>query len=220
MQWRERCEALEKDLAKYQNLAKLNPLSYAKSFQLGKGQKEKELIDSLAALNEEKDLYQKRLQNQENEFRQSNDCLRLEIVNLMNEIKVLKSNQSNSKVPKDDLSDSSSNRCGSFNSNDSDGEVTFSQLTPNSQRKPKMSYAILSEKEQLESSLDETNKSLDTIRQENRALNDRVGELTKCNQSLEQKAKQLKETNGSYLNEMSVLKQEIESTKVSIDFLF
>lgn len=212
MQWRERCESLEKDLSKYQNLAKLNPLSFAKSFQLNKGAKEKELIDSL---NEEKDLYQRRLQNQEDEFRQSNELLRLEIVNLMNEIKVLKSQPSAVKVPKDELSDSSPspNRCSSFNSNDSDGEVTF-QLTSNGQRKPAMSYAILSEKEQLESSLDATTKSLDTIKEENRTLRNRVGELTDHNQSLEQKSRQLKETNGAYLSEISTLKQEVESTKV------
>lgn len=212
MQWRERCESLEKDLSKYQNLAKLNPLSYAKSFQLNKGQKEKELIESL---NEEKDLYQKRLQNQEDEFRLINDTLRVEIANLMNEIKVLKSNQTNSKVPKDELSECSSpNRCSSFNSsNDSDGELTF-QLTQSGPRKPTMSYAILSEKEQLESSLEETTKSLSEIREENQTLAARLGEATGRNQHLEQKSKQLKETSISYLSEISTLKQEVESTKV------
>ena len=215
MQWRERCEGLEKDLSKYQNLAKLNPLSYAKSFQLNKGQKEKELIESLS---EEKDLYQKRLQNQEDEFRLVNDTLRVEIANLMNEIRALKSNQP--KVPKDDLSDGSSpNRCGSFNSNDSDGELSF-QLTPGGQRKPTMSYAILSEKEQLESSLEETTKSLSEIREENQTLAAKLSEQTSRNQHLEQKSKQLKETNISYLNEIATLKEEVESTKVGVDFLW
>lgn len=211
LQWKEKCESLEKETLKYQNLAKLNPLAFAKTFQLNKGQKEKELIESL---NEEKEFYQKKLQSQEDEFKLTNDMLRQEIVNLMDEMKALKT-----RAPKDDLSDNSSNRYSSFNSNDSDGEITL-QLTPNNQRKTKMSYAILSEKEQLENSLDETTKTLNSIKDENQGLHNKVNELTSRNMKLEQSVKQLKETNNSYLNEINTLRNEIESTKVCIELSF
>lgn len=200
-----KCENLEKDLSKYQNLAKLNPLAYAKTFQLNKGQqKEKELIDSL---NEEKELYQKKLQIQEDEFKLTNSMLKQEIASLMDEIKVLKTTINQSKVPKEDC-DNLSIRC---NSNDSDGEITL-QLTPNS--KTKMSYAILSEKEQLETSLDETTKSLNLIKEENENFKIKLNELTNRNLKLEHNTKQLKEINNTYFNEASNLKEEIESVKV------
>lgn len=220
MQWKEKCDVLEKDLSKYQNLAKLNPLSFAKTFQLNKGQKEKELIESL---NEEKELYQKKLENQEKEFKLSNQTLRNEVKNLMDEIKQLK----NSKVPKDEdsqrndnlsdklsdkLSDNSSVRCSSF-SNESDGEISL-QLTPNSHRNSKISFALLSEKEQLENSLDETTKSLNSIKEENQSLNDKFSELTNRNAKLVQEINQLKEINSRDLNELNALKEENELNKV------
>ena len=136
--------------------------------------------------------------------------LRSEIKNLMDEIKKLK-NQKVPSIENDNQSDSSV-RCSSF-SNDSDGEITL-QLTPNSQRKNKITYSLLSDKEQLENSLDETTQNLNLLKNENQNLNNKLNELKDRNLKIEQEFKNLKELNCNYLDELKQLKDENEFNKV------
>lgn len=75
-----RAEELEKELGKMQTLAKMNPLSYAKSMANRKDAREKESLNQLRV---ELDQLNLKMESQEEEFRRTNDFLKQEINDLL-----------------------------------------------------------------------------------------------------------------------------------------
>jgi chromosome segregation ATPase len=194
---KQRYEMLEKELNKYQNLAKLNPLSFAKSFQLNKNkdkeQKERETVDQLQLENEH---LQHKIQLQEDEFRLTNETLRQEISRLLKESEVLNAQLRLSHGPDQDGHDR-------IDSSNVRTQEKFKEIEMIPRPEPlncnsQLSYAMLKEKEQLEVKLGD--------------LSGKVSQLEETNRHLHQNAKdlvQLKE-------EKSVLEGTLDQTKKSI----
>ena len=182
---RDRCETLEKELTKYQSLAKLNPLSFAKSFQLGKGKdnKDKEAVDQLLQENEN---LQRKIQLQEDEFRLTNKTLREEINRLNKQNQVLSSQCSKSTSNADaidcfqNVADSTTDNTRSklvaqvqplelkFNGENYGVELIANDATGKANQN--LSYAVLREKEQLETRVTEFSSKVTQLEQEKHKL--------------------------------------------------
>lgn len=105
---RQRGEDLEKELNKFQNLAKLNPLSFAKNLANQRQAKNRE-VEQLAAENE---ALQRQIDQQENAFKRSNETYMGEIARLEDhtrklelEVKQLQNGYSEASQPECDLGD-------------------------------------------------------------------------------------------------------------------
>jgi len=184
--WKEKNENLEKELAKLQTVNKLNPLTFARNFALSKNvQNDKEVIERLTSENEN---YQKKINLQENEFRITNETLKTEIFNLMN-------NQKQLEQQLEELKKEEKPETGSSNCDDS---------------KSKLSYQILAEKEQLSLQINEMAQNNESMREEKEAA------LSKLNDANE-RLNQLQKEYDSLLDKFSRVNGQAESRKSVID---
>lgn len=196
---RQRLETLEKEVNKYQNLAKLNPLAFAKSFQLNKNkdkeQREKETVDQLQLENEH---LQYKIQLQEDEFRLTNETLREEIVRLVKHNETLNlqlrlPNETNDPKESADRVDSTMS-----NIQNKIKEIELIQRPDTLGSNSQLSYAVLKEKEQLESRLSEMSGKLTQMEETNRQLIEDAKELIQSKTekiALEQEFENLKRHN-------------------------
>lgn len=210
-------ENLEKELIKYQNLAKLNPLSFAKSFQLNKNKEQKEASGQLQIENEH---LQRKIQLQEDEFRLTNDTLRQEITHLLkqNQLlseKICQQNQSNSEDQTDSfVGNAQENEAEEKKQHLKEIELISTNTTSISNSQS-LSYAMLKEKEQMESKVNDLKDKLLQTEETNRQL------IEDAKQLIEIKTQKiaLDEQVGKFNRTIVELEKQIQTHKESLERL-
>ncbi len=227
---RVRNEELEKQLSRAQTVAKLNPLSFARNIanKVDNKLRDREL-DQL--VNENESLVRK-IESQEQEFKVTNETLKSEITSLMtineklqNELKLFQNNSYVESHPECDLgvnveviSDQNitindiedNNNCQTFQM---PINKTFDQQNDSVSQ---LSFAILAEKEKLETKVNELQELVESLRKENELISAQVEELQiKCEKSDQMQTElddcnNLIERQNSLIEEMRVHKNELE----------
>lgn len=160
---RTRVEELDKELNKSQQLAKLNPLSFAKSFANKKAEsKDQALLDQLVAENER---LQRKLNQTEEEFQLTNETLRNEVSALMATNSDLLAVNNQLKGLPSDFRQESPSKLSKSESMSNDGENMDIGMSDSSGGK-QLSYALLMEKESLNSRVTELNLQLSKMTRE------------------------------------------------------
>ncbi|RWS07133.1 GRIP1-associated protein 1-like protein [Dinothrombium tinctorium] len=156
--------------SKCDNLEKqsLNPLSFARNLTRNSS-KDRELIEKLT---QENNILQQKIVAQENEFKLTNEMLRQEIAML------LKAQEASSN--EESATTKANTNIGSLSGEDE----TAKQL----------SYAVLAEKEQLESKINALNQQVHDLSAENENINSQLKEMVAKVNSLENLKEQLRES--------------------------
>ncbi|KAI1278105.1 GRIP1-associated protein 1 [Halotydeus destructor] len=184
---KQKLEELEKDLSKSQNLAKLNPLSFAKSLA-NKKQESKENAQ-IEQLSNDNDHLLRKIEAQEEEFKITNQTLKGEIALLMETNHKLVREVNALKGLPDDYEDESI----------SDGPVEADLGKVNMNNERSLSYAFLAEKDALNSRIHE--------------LNSKVTELTEKCDKLQSECSDLEKVKREHSLAMSQLNQVVQESE-------
>lgn len=211
-------------------MAKLNPLSFAKSIANRKDAKDKELINQLIV---ETETLQRRIDTQEDEFRRTNETLRKELYSLMDENSKLKQHKIDKQSSSDDQVASNltenSNSPADSSSNHINDQSDCSDSCKANNRSLSITYSDLVGKEALENELDELRQKvkqldceksnavdkLQEVLPEVSALKQKVDDISKeCDEKksiIKEMREHMDEMKEQHSKEIECLKKEYES---------
>ena len=214
-----RTEELEKELNKMQALAKINPLSYAKSLANRKDAREKESLNQLTA---ELDQMSLKMESQEDEFKRTSDFLKKEINDLLaenqklrdfvedveNGAEFLRSLQNQDQGSESAASSPSRKSANKGKINDDEFDIgrtsSFGQASQ---------FTLIAERERLNNQLLDLQHDLKRMTSERDSLQERLTQLSADHQSLKGKASEWSELAEDRKVTIDEMKAHIEESR-------